>query len=445
MTDSTHLTRLLCAAAHPLTGGARDYDPLLRLVGNARLVLLGEASHGTHEFYRARAQITKRLMVEKGFDALLVEADWPDAQRVNRYVRGQGDDGEAVDALGDFVRFPQWMWRNADVLDFVGWLRSHNDAQGKTGRPVGFYGMDLYSLHASIAAVLAYLAKVDPAAARRARKHYACFDHFGAHIQSYGLAASLGVAASCEEGVVRALTELRLRVAEQSQPNGGNAADALFCATQNATVVKNAEQYYRAMYRGSMSSWNLRDQHMMDTLVALMQHLDQPQRPSKVVVWAHNSHLGNASATEMGERGEFNVGQLVRERFGREALLVGFTTHHGTVTAASDWDGMAERKVVRPALPQSYEALFHNVGLGNFLLSFARHPELALALDPHHLERAIGVIYRPQTERSSHYFHAHLPRQFDAVLHFDETRAVEPLERAVPQDAEFQETYPSGL
>ena len=441
----SELTQLLRAASHPLTGGARDYDPLMRVVGNARLVLLGEATHGTHEFYRARAQITQRLVTEKGFCAVLAEADWPDAWRVNRYVQGAPDDADAVDALAGFERFPQWMWRNADVLDFVGWLRSHNDRQGAARRKVGFYGLDLYSLHASMEAVIAYLDKTDPPAAQRARQHYACFDPFEGHVQSYGLAAGLGLQPSCEDDVVRVLTELRQRALDDLSGKGHAASDAAFCAAQNASVVKNAEHYYRSMFRAKVSSWNLRDQHMMDTLLALMGHLSHGESPAKVVVWAHNSHLGDASATAMHARGEFNLGQLVRERFGREALLVGFSTHHGTVTAASDWDGPAERMAVRPALPESYEAQFHAAGLGDFLIDFTRHPQLALALDKERLERAIGVIYRPKTERSSHYFSAHLPRQFDAVLHFDETRAVEPLERMVPHDAEVQETYPSGL
>jgi len=441
----TELGKLLRSAASPLTGGAADFDPLMRVVGNANLVLLGEASHGTHEFYRARALITKRLITEKGFCAVLAEADWPDAYRVNRYVQGAPGDADAEAALSDFERFPQWMWRNADVLDFVGWLRSHNDGLNRDAQKVGFYGLDLYSLHASMAAVVDYLTAVDPPSARRARRHYACFDHFGGPVQSYGLAAGLGLAPSCEDGVVRELTELRLHAADYLMHDGVSAQEALFCAVQNAKVVKNAEQYYRSMFRGNVSSWNLRDQHMMDTLVALLKQHERQQRPAKMVAWAHNSHLGDARATAMHERGELNLGQLVRERFGREALSVGFTTHHGTVTAASDWDGPAERKAVRPALPESYEAAFHAAGISNFMVDFTRHPELALALDKRRLERAIGVIYRPQSERSSHYFGAHLPRQFDVVLHYDETRAVEPLERTAPAVAELQETYPSGF
>lgn len=442
----TALAQLISEVAEPLTGSPADYDALLNLVGDARFVLLGEASHGTHEFYRERAQITKRLIREKGFGAVVVEADWPDAYRVNRFVRGVGDDAEAVDALEGFERFPQWMWRNADVLDFVGWLRAHNDAQPTLDRETGFYGLDLYSLHASIEAVLAYLAKQDPVSARRARKHYGCFDHFGKDVQSYGLATGLGVAPPCEEAVIRELTELRMREAAYLQRDGRVAADEFFCAEQNAVIVKNAEQYYRTMFRGEVSSWNLRDHHMMETLVSLVAHLEQFQHPTKVVVWAHNSHLGDARATQMGERGEFNLGQLVRERFGREAVLIGFTTHTGTVTAASDWDAPAERENVRPAVPESYEALFHDVGHARFWLEFKKHPDVAAKLRTARLERAIGVIYRPETELVSHYFRARLPDQFDAVLHFDETRAVEPLERtARRKTAEVEETFPTGL
>jgi len=440
------LPKLIREAAEPLTGSPHDYDPVLDLVGDAHFVLLGEATHGTHEFYRERAQITKRLIREKGFCAVAVEADWPDAYRVNRFVRGAGDDADAVDALGGFKRFPQWMWRNADVLDFVGWLREHNDGQKKDESKAGFYGLDLYSLRASIEAVLAYLAKLDPASARRARKRYACFDHFGKDTQTYGLATGLGMTPTCEDAVVNELTELRLREAEYLQRDGRVAADEFFCAEQNAFVIKNAEHYYRTMFRGEVSSWNLRDHHMMETLVGLVAHLEQFSKPAKVVVWAHNSHLGNARATQMGGRGELNLGQLARERYGHQAVLIGFTTHSGTVTAASEWDAPAERKSVRPAVPESYEMLFHHAGHPRFWLEFEKHPAVASNLRGVRLERAIGVIYRPETELASHYFTARLPEQFDAVLHFDHTRAVEPLERSAEWKAgEVEETFPTGL
>ena len=440
------LPKLIREAAEPLTGSPRDYDPLLDLVGDAHFVLLGEAAHGTHEFYRERAQITKRLIREKGFGAVAVEADWPAAYRVNRFVRGASDDADAVDALAGFKRFPQWMWRNADVLDFVGWLREHNDGQKTDERKAGFYGLDLYSLRASIEAVLAYLAKVDPPSVGRARKRYACFDHFGKDTQSYGLATGLGMTATCEDEVVNELVELRLREAAYLQRDGRVAADEFFCAEQNAFVIKNAEQYYRTMFRGEVSSWNLRDRHMMETLVTLVAHLEQFSKSAKVVVWAHNSHLGNARATQMGERGEFNLGQLARERFGHQAVLIGFTTHSGTVTAASEWDAPAERKRVRPAVPESYEMLLHHAEHPRFWLEFEKHPEVAFNLRGARLERAIGVIYRPETELVSHYFTARLPDQFDAVLHFDHTRAVEPLERSAEWEVgEVEETFPTGL
>ncbi len=438
------LPDLVRDAAEPLDGSA--YDSLLDLVGDARFVLLGEASHGTHEFYRERAQISKRLIAERGFGAVAVEADWPDAYRINLFVRGAGDDADSVDALSGFKRFPQWMWRNADVLDFVGWLREHNDGQPSDDRKCGFYGLDLYSLHASIDAVLGYLGKVDPEAARRARQHYGCFDQFGRNTETYGWAAGFGIAPTCEQEVVNELVALRRNAMDYLQRDGQIAADSYFCAEQNALIIRDAEQYYRTMFRHGHSSWNQRDTHMMHSLVALAGHLDKQRSPAKLIVWAHNSHLGDARATQMSERGELNLGQLVRERFGLQAVLIGFTTHGGTVTAASDWDAPAERKSVRPALPGSYESLFHEVRLPRFWLEFEKHPRAAEALRDEALERAIGVIYRPETELASHYFTARLPDQFDAVLHFDHTRAVEPLERTAKWVAgEIEETYPTGI
>ena len=436
----------LQAAAHPLTGEPDDFAPLLERIGDARCVLLGEASHGTHEFYRIRAEITKRLILEKGFRAVAVEADWPDAYRVNRYVRGRPGDNEASEALSGFLRFPQWMWRNADVLDFVGWLRAYNDTPTRDSARVGFYGLDLYSMHASMDAVLAYLRLVDPPAARRAEERYACFDQYGDDPQAYGYAAASGLGTNCEGEVVHQLVELLGNSATYASRDGRLDPDALFFAAQNAKVVTSAERYYREMFRGRVSSWNLRDTHMGETLEALTRFLESQRRGAKVIVWAHNSHLGDARATQMGGRGELNLGQLVRERLGREAVLVGFTTWAGSVTAAADWDAQAERKRVRPALRGSYEALFHETGLGNFYLDLGGPAGDALR-EPR-LERAIGVVYRPETERQSHYFQAHLAQQFDAVFHYDRTRAVEPLERTPVWEhgeAEIPETYPSAL
>ena len=432
-------------AVRPLTGALDDYAPLLELVGSRRLVLIGEASHGTHEFYRERAVLTKLLIEKKGFTAVAVEADWPEAYRVNRFVRGLGDDADSVDALGAFQRFPAWMWRNADVLDFVGWLRAHNERLPADGRRVGFYGLDLYSLHASMDAVVTYLDKVDPEAARRARRRYACFDQSGRDAQAYGHAVGLGLEKSCEDEAVAQLVELGRAAADYAGRDGRLAADEAFFAEQNARLVANAEAYYRSMFRGRVLSWNLRDRHMAETLEALLFHLSEPRDPAKVVVWEHNSHVGDARATEMGAAGQGNVGQLVRQRYGAESLLVGFTTYDGTVTAASDWHGAAERKSVRKALPGSYEALFHDAGLSRFYLPLGGATPVSELREPR-LERAIGVIYLPETERESHYFYATLPEQFDAVLHIDRTRAVEPLEATAEWErAEVPETFPSGV
>jgi erythromycin esterase-like protein len=433
-------------AARPLTGAADDYDSLLELIGEARFVLLGEASHGTHEFYRTRAEITKRLIREKGFVAMAVEADWPDAYRVNRFIRGASEDEEAVEALGDFKRFPTWMWRNADVLDLVGWLRSHNDGLAPEQR-VGFYGMDLYSLHASMRAVLDYLDRIDPDAAKRARFRYSCFEDYGEDPQAYGYTASFNLNESCQQDVVNQLVELRRRAIEYARRDGLLAEEEYFFAEQNARLVKNAEEYYRVMFRGHIESWNLRDRHMAETLQALVAHWERRTPRPKLVVWAHNSHLGDARATQMGRRGEWNVGQLVRERYGQEAMLIGFTTYQGTVTAASDWDEIAERKRVRQALSGSYEALFHEAGLPSFWVPIRGQGNLQESLCESRLERAIGVVYRPDSERMSHYFHAQLGRQFDAVVHFDESRAVEPLERTAEWHAgePAVETYPFGV
>jgi erythromycin esterase-like protein len=433
-------------AAHRLTGAAEDYDPLMDLAGDARFVLLGEASHGTHDFYRERAEITKRLIEEKRFTAVAAEADWPDAYRVDRYVRGVSDDADAVEALSGFKRFPTWMWRNTDVVEFVEWLRAHNDALPKGATKTGFYGLDLYSLRASMEAVLRYLEEVDPDAAKEARARYACFDHSGEDDQVYGFLTAAGATRSCQEEVVRQLVELQRRAIEYAQRDGRVAKDEFFSAEQNARVVKNAEAYYRSMFLEEVSSWNLRDRHMAETLDALASHLERQGGRAKIAVWAHNSHIGDARATEMGERGELNVGQLAREHYGRDAVLVGFATHHGTVTAASGWGAPAERKRVRPALSTSYEAMFHDTQLERFLLTLGENQKVTDALWYPRLERAIGVIYLPETERLSHYFHARLSDQFDAVLHFDETRAVEPLERTAEWEAgEAPETFPFGV
>jgi erythromycin esterase-like protein len=448
MLDSTktNISDVVRQAAVPLSGAAEDYDSLMDLIGDARFVLMGEASHGTHEFYAQRAEITKRLIREKGFTAVAVEADWPDAYRVNRYVQGMNDDATSTEALAGFDRFPAWMWRNTVVVNFVDWLREYNHSLPPNVAKTGFYGLDLYSMYESIKAVLGYLDKIDPEAAQRARYRYSCLEHFGEDSQSYGYAASLGLSSSCEEEAINQLMELQRRTAEFSQGDSQVAEDEFFYAQQNARLVKNAEEYYRSMFGGRVSSWNLRDRHMAETLDQLVAHLDRHENRSKVVVWAHNSHLGDARATDMGASGELNVGQLVRQQYGNDAVLIGFSTYTGTVTAASDWGAPPERKRVRPALAGSYEALFHATELPQFLLNLRDNDEVRERLRQRRLERAIGVIYLPQSERISHYFKARLSEQFDAMIHFDETRALEPLERTPHwETGEPPETYPFGF
>ena len=440
---------VVAVPAAPVEEGVPSDGALSNLVGDAQFVLIGEASHGTHEFYAARAHMTRRLIEEKGFGAVAVEADWPDAYRVNRYVRARSDDVTAEEALRGFERFPTWMWRNAVVLDFVGWLREHNDDLGGDERAkAGFYGLDLYSLYRSIHEVISYLDRVDPAAAARARERYACFDHAsGGDGQAYGFAAAFGAGESCEKEMLEQLVDLQRHALEYARRDGLIAADEFFYAEQNAKVVQASAEYYRTMFSGRVSSWNLRDQHMAGTLDALAGHLSRQRgRPAKIVVWAHNSHVGDARATELGSQGELDIGQLARERHPGNCRLLGFTTYTGTVTAASDWGGPAERKWVRPALPDSVEELFHDAGEKGFMLSFGHAPQAAQALRSARAERAIGVIYRPATERQSHYFRSRVADQFDAVIHIEETRAVEPLERTAGWErGELPETYPFAV
>jgi erythromycin esterase-like protein/predicted phosphoribosyltransferase len=429
--------------------GLPQRDALEEIVGDARIVLIGESSHGTHEFYQARAEITKWLIEEKGFCAVAAEADWPDAYRVNRYVRGHGDDASADQALSGFERFPAWMWRNTVVRDFVDWLHAHNgECRVKGEREAGFYGLDLYSLHRSMQEVIDYLENVDPAAAARARARYACFDHTSADDgQAYGFAAAFGAGLSCERQAVDQLVDMHRNAVEWGRRDGLLAEDELFYAQQNAQTVRNAEVYYRAMFGGRVTSWNLRDQHMAQTLQALQAHLDRHDgEPARIVVWAHNSHVGDARATEVGSDGQLTLGQLVREHYGDESRLVGFTTYTGTVTAASEWGGLAERKFVRPALNGSVEELFHEVDRPEFLVSAIISHAAREPLDTVRLGRAIGVIYLPATERQSHYYHVRPGDQFDAIIHIDETRALEPLEVTSQWVAgETPETYPTGL
>jgi erythromycin esterase-like protein len=416
--------------------------PLLDLIGDARLVLIGEATHGTEEFYRIRANLTQALIRGKQFNIVAVEADWPDAYRVNRWVRHRTQEAGPAGALDDFIRFPRWMWRNSVVVDFVDWLRHHN-ASRMMGDRVGFYGLDLYSLHTSMDAVLTYLSKVDPEGAVRARRRYSCFDRFGTDdAQGYGYAATLGLSRSCEDEVVAQLMDLRKAAADYANRDGRVAEDEYFFAEQNARLVTNAERYYRAMFGGHVDSWNLRDTHMMETLDALIAWTEKQTGYARAIVWAHNSHLGDARATQMGDWGELNLGQLARERHGDKTFLIGFTTHTGTVTAAREWDEPAERRQVTPSLQGSYEHLFHETGFERFVLPSAECRE---ALAASRLERAIGVVYKPETERASHYFRARIAEQFDAVIHVDTTAGLTPLERWSRENSDLPETYPTGV
>lgn len=332
---------------------------------NVSLVLIGEATHGTHEFYRMRADLRRALIQHRGFQLVAVEADWPDAYRANRWVRLRGEDDTAEDALADFTRFPRWMWRNRDVVRFLRWLRAENADRSVEAR-VGFYGLDLYSLHRSIDCVIECLDKVDPDAAQRARRGYACFDVFGEDVQLYGYAATLNLQRSCEDEVIQQLVELRRRAAEYATRDGRIAADEYFVAEQNARVVRNAETYYRAMVRGGAESWNVRDRHMMTTLDVLLEHARRVSQPIRAVVWAHNSHLGDARATSITDIGQLNLGQLARQRFGASSVAIGMTTHDGEVTAAHAWDEPAALRTVRPSLAGSYERIFHDTGLPAF-------------------------------------------------------------------------------
>ena len=428
-------------ALRPVDAGNNALTALAQHAARAPIVLIGEASHGTRDFYAMRAALTERLISAHGFRAVALEADWPDTFRAHRFVTGRSDDADANEALSDFRRFPAWMWRNETMRDFVAWLADFNRALPAHDR-AGLFGLDLYSLHASIESVLAYLDGVDPAAAARARARYGCFEHFGASPQGYGLAVTQG-ADSCEDEAVAQLVDLRRQALRLPLAAGNAPNDERFSAEQNARLVMNAERYYRAMYRGRESTWNLRDSHMADTLEALRDRF--PGAAEGIVVWAHNSHLGDARATEMGRRGELNLGQLVRERHARNAFSIGFSTFNGTVTAASDWDAPMERKRVRDALPGSYERLFHESEAGRFYVDVADE-EAGRPLAGPLLQRAIGVIYRPQTERWSHYFDADLPRQFDVMIHLDRTEALVPLDRSAGWDeGEPPETWPAAL
>ncbi len=417
------LVQLTRQCAEPIGDDEASLAPLLERIGDARVVLLGESTHGTAEFYRFRDRITRALVRRKGFTIVAVEADWPDAAQVDRYVRGLPPPSEAQPA---FSRFPTWMWRNGEVAELLAWLRAWNAGQSDVSRRVSFHGLDLYSLHTSIAAVLRYLDEVDPQAAALARHRYGCLTPWERDPAVYGRAALSGQYRSCEPAVTAMLQDLLARRVEYTQQDGERFLDA----SRNAALIASAEQYYRVMYYGGAASWNLRDRHMFDTLSSVLSARGEDAR---AVVWAHNSHIGNATATEMAARGELNIGQLCREQFGASAYLVGFGTDHGRVAAADEWGGPVHVKTVRPALAGSYESLMHDTQRPAFLLALGESAdaELRERLREPMLERAIGVIYRPETERQSHYFEAVLPMQFDEYVWFDETAAVSPVPRGL--------------
>jgi len=411
-------------------------DNLLERIGDSRLVLLGEASHGTAEFYQMRARITRELIEKKGFTIIAVEADWPDAAHIDHYIHGTSPDPLLEST--PFSRFPTWMWANHSVLEFIHWLKAHNEKIDAPEEQVGFYGLDLYSLYSSIEMVLNYLEKVDPETAEVARVRYGCLMPWASDPGMYGQVTITRQYRECEEDVLATLQDLLKKRIDYSMADG----ERFFDAEQNARLVADAERYYRTMYYAENNSWNQRDQHMFDTLRSVLAFRG-PE--SKAVIWEHNSHIGDARATQMSARGEFNIGQLVRQKYADATYLIGFGTDHGTVAAASEWGGPMEVKQVEPSHIDSYERIFHETMTDNFLLPLSKPLQeiTRKKLLAERLERAIGVIYRPETELQSHYFYASLPRQFDEYIWFDETRAVEPLTRETMKG--MPDTFPFGL
>jgi erythromycin esterase-like protein len=417
----------------PVPQQAEEFGAQFARYGDAAVVLLGEATHGTSEFYRARAAISRFLIKNCGFNIVAVEADWPDAARIDRFVRHGRHVPSAERA---FDRFPSWMWRNVEVREFIDWLRLENEHRAEKLR-VEFRGLDIYSLRASISAVLTYLDRVDPQAARTARHRYGCLTPWQSDPARYGHRAAMG-GDTCEALVREQLLELLDRRLEYAARDG----EKFFDAAQNARIVRAAEQYYRIMYEGSRESWNLRDRHMFDTLQALIR---QRGPKAKAIVWAHNSHVGNAAATSMGWEGEFNIGELCRSAYGDSLAAIGFGTDRGTVAAASDWDSPMEVKELRPARRDSYEHLFCRTEHARSLTDWrvAGRENLKEALLEPRLQRAVGVVYRPDTELLSHYFRSVLSDQFDSYVWFETSRAVTPIGHDRPEGS--PETYPFGL
>ncbi|WP_032113867.1 erythromycin esterase family protein [Candidatus Paracaedibacter symbiosus] len=439
MLDQSNLKSLF---ALPFDDSSRDYSYLLKNIGDAHLVLIGEATHGTHEFYKIRSQLTKQLIEEKGFHAIAIEGDWPDVYNLNKYAKNFSKSIDEYNAIKSFERFPSWMWCNDDMLEFVKWLRTYNDFLATNQVKIGIYGLDLYSLHTSMDFVIHSLAKRDPQAAERARIRYECLQKYRQDPINYAYAIEKGIASGCEEEVYDQLTEL-LELYSNALSQYEADQEDLLSTLQNARVVVNAEAYYRALLKGPEVTWNLRDNHMMATLEDIRTYYYQLLGSlPKIIIWAHNSHVGDARATSLTKRGEINIGQLARERYGNDCYLIGFSTYQGEVTAASTWGGVTERKKVRPALEGSYEYLFHHLKIPDFLLLLGEERSLT---GPY-LQRAIGVIYHPETERMSHYYYASLSQQFNAIIHIDTTSAVRPFHKShVWEKGEFPETFPTGL
>jgi erythromycin esterase-like protein len=417
---------------------SRDLDPLLARVGDARCVLLGEATHGTSEFYTWRAEVTRRLIAEKGFSFVAVEGDWPDCYRVNRFVKGFPDEGrDAEEVLHAFARWPTWMWANAEVADFAAWLRRHNDGR-PDGEKVGFYGLDVYSLWESLYEVMRYLRRTDGAALEAARRAARCFEPYGEDAHDYARATRL-VPESCEQEVIDLLRAIRGR----APAHPGDDREARFVAEQNALVLANAEAYYRTMVRGRAESWNVRDRHMAETLDRLLAHHGPG---AKAVVWEHNTHVGDAQFTDMADDGMVNLGQLARERYGEgDAVLVGFGTHSGTVIAGAEWEAPMERMRVPAARPDSWEDVLHRAGAGDTLLVFDAAARADETLAGWRGQRAVGVVYDPDIERYGNYVPTVLPRRYDALLFLDRTRALRPLHVPPREEGEVPETYPTGV
>ena len=423
------------ALAQPLANAA-DLDPLMNAIGDARYVLLGEASHGTSEYYTWRAEISRRLITEKGFSFIAVEGDWPDCYSVNRYIKGfAGESAESV--LHAFSRWPTWMWANREIVDLAEWMREHN-ANLPSDKQAGFYGLDVYSLWESMHAVLEYLEKMDPELARNARRAYSCFEPYDEDAQEYARATYL-VPTSCEDEAVSILSALRSKAPEFRD----DGRDAYFNAEQNALVARNAELYYRTMVRGGATSWNVRDHHMVETLNRLMTHHG---RDAKAIVWEHNTHIGDARFTDMARSGMVNVGQLVRQEHERDGVvLTGFGSYRGSVIAGSEWGAPMQRMRVPDAREGSYEHAMRNAGIGNSLFIFPRDgsDETSQLREPRG-HRAIGVVYDPRTEHWGNYVPTILPGRYDAFLYIEETKALDPLHMKVEYDGEVPETFPSG-